>query len=149
MTRSGWGSGVVVAVAMATLGACASEPAEPSVGPNETIVDADLTRPFQLRAGEIAKLDDGLLIAFRRVSNDSRCPMDAVCVWTGDATVHLDVTVGRMAWNAAEVHTHVSPKAASFRDYEIRLVELAPYPQASQPIPAGEYIAKLEVTRRP
>jgi hypothetical protein len=113
------------------------------------VIEATSNTPFQLRAGEIASLEGNLMIAFRRVSQDSRCASDVQCVWSGDATVHLDVTIARMAWSARDVHTHVDPRTVEIRDYEIRLVDLAPYPVSTRAIAPGDYIATLEVTRKP
>ncbi|MGH7502836.1 MAG: hypothetical protein ACREL7_13910 [Longimicrobiales bacterium] len=131
------------------LAACSSGPSDPNIAPNETVIDATSNVPFQLRAGEIARFQDQLLIAFRNVSADSRCASDVQCVWSGDATVHLEVTIARMAWSARDLHTHVEPHAVDFRDYRIRLVGLAPNPISTQVIAPGDYVATLEVTRKP
>ena len=45
-----------------------------------------LGRPFDVKAAEVATIQ-GLHITFEGVSDDSRCPRGAQCVWAGDATV--------------------------------------------------------------
>jgi len=138
----------LTAAALAALAACNGTTTDASN--RSDTVQAAMDAPFRLRPGEIARIGtDGLMIAFRRVDGDSRCPSDVTCVWSGDATVVLDVTVARAAWTAAPVHTHVEPRAADYRDYRITLVELSPYPVSTRPIAPGDYIAMLEVTRRP
>ena len=54
--------------------------------------DTPLGRPFDLRAGSSAVLDGGLKVAFERVPADSRCPLDALCIRAGDATVALTIS---------------------------------------------------------
>jgi hypothetical protein len=136
---------------MATLllAACGERPAEPADGtPQGSVQAARFDEDFNLRVGETANVGgQALTITFRRVSDDSRCPMDAVCVWMGDATVSLDVTVGRMAWTPFDVHTHVEPKKAAFRDFNIELVSLLPYPRSDSPIDPASYVVRLRVKR--
>jgi hypothetical protein len=131
------------------LAACSNAPAEPNSDPQTSVAVVRLDEEFDLRAGQTANVGgNALTIAFRRVSGDSRCPMDAVCVWMGDAVVQLDVTVGRAAWTPTELHTHLEPKRTSFREYSIDLVSLLPYPKSDQTIKAEDYVARLRVTRR-
>lgn len=137
----------VTAAAGLALAACTSNATDTS-DRNDNVVQVAADTPFRLRAGEIASVGtDGLMIAFRRVDGDSRCPSDVTCVWSGDATVVLDVTVGRVAWTAAQVHTHVEPRATDYREYRITLVDLSPVPVSTRSIAAGDYSATLEVAR--
>ena len=131
------------------LTACSKPPAEPTSDPQTSVTEARLDEEFNLRAGQTANVGgNALTIAFRRVSGDSRCPMDAVCVWMGDAVVQLDVTVGRMAWTPTELHTHLDPKRTSFREYSIDLVSLLPYPKSDLTIKPEDYVARLRVARK-
>ena len=69
--------------AAALLGAlaCNGSPAGPTVLLNEQ---------FTLAPRETASIrDTSLRLEFMRVSGDSRCPGDAICVWAGDAIVHV------------------------------------------------------------
>lgn len=126
---------------------CSSQPSGPAVLPNETLIEASANAPFQLRAGQIASLNGGVMLAFRRVTDDSRCASDVQCVWSGDATVHIDVAVGRAAWSARSLHTHVEPRAVVHGAYRINLLELAPQPVSTRSITSGEYVATFEVTQ--
>ena len=47
---------------------------------------------FTLAPGEAAAIElTGLRVQFVRVMADSRCPADAICIWVGDAMVHVRV----------------------------------------------------------
>lgn len=119
--------------------ACASNPTKPSPLP--------LGRSFELRAGASANVEGGLAMSFQRVMSDSRCPMDALCVWAGDATVVL--TVSRDGQPVArELHTNPSNFEVSYSDYTIKLISLAPYPRSDRQIRPEDYVATLSVAAR-
>jgi hypothetical protein len=127
--------------------ACGGQGGEPAA-PNENPVFVQANTPFQLRPGTTVSVgDSGLLIAFRGVGSDSRCPTDVVCVWAGDAVARIQVTVGRMAWTSHDLHTTLEPREIQFREWTIRLVSLEPARQSNREIPAGQYLLTLEVTR--
>jgi hypothetical protein len=107
-----------------------------------------LGEEFELRVGQTGLVDDELLaLSFEDVPQDSRCPIDAICVWEGDAVVR--VTARRLPRSQARLELHTQPdrSQAAFQTYRIRLVTLSPRPRASQPVPQREYAARLVVTR--
>ena len=77
--------------------------------------------------------DTGVRVRFVSVMEDSRCPIDAVCIWAGNARIALDLsnktsTVQRGTLNT---NTQSGAKELTFSGYLIQLVELDPAPQAS------------------
>jgi hypothetical protein len=116
----------------------------------------NLTRPtplalgesFELHAGASAILQGGLTIAFNRVESDSRCPMDALCVWAGDATVTVSLSKAAESRVQRELHTDPRASETSYLAYSIKLVALAPHPQSSRPIRPQDYVATLTVLQR-
>ena len=113
-------------------------PAAPSV---------PLNQQFALAPGEAATIQDSRVrIEFVRVSGDSRCPADAVCIQGGDALVHIRAGAGNMA--DYELHTGDQSRAAVTHDgYRVELVNLQPYPFSSRTIRPEEYRAMLRVSR--
>ena len=69
-----------VAVALLGVAGCgsASEPSPVPVG-----------RAFELSVAKTQDVGDGLRVTFNGVSEDSRCPTDAVCVWAGNAALQV------------------------------------------------------------
>jgi hypothetical protein len=121
--------------------ACSGNPTQPGQTP--------LDQPFDLRAGSSAIVDGGLRIAFERVPADSRCPLDALCLRGGDATVAL--TFSQDGRNAAARELRTDPltsSVTSYDGYSIRLVALAPYPRSDRPILPDDYVATLKVASR-
>jgi len=92
-----------------------------------------------------------LRVAFQRVESDSRCPMNAICIQSGDALVALWVSVSN--GNGAEVNLRTTGGAtadhlrAVVGDYELSIGGLQPYPATTSPIPPGDYRLTLVITR--
>lgn len=88
----------------------------------------------------------GLTVLFEKVTGDSRCPADAMCITGGDAIVRLQVTPTDGHAVAKELHTG-SMLPVRQGDVTIALVSLSPYPFSSRTIAPDEYRATLRVTR--
>jgi hypothetical protein len=107
-----------------------------------------LNERFTLSPGEVARVDDAdLRLQFVRVTGDSRCPADALCIQGGDAIVQV-LAAGDNDSALLGLHTGDSTQAsADFRGARISLVELQPYPFSSRTIQPDEYRATLTVTQ--
>jgi hypothetical protein len=135
----------------ATLAACQGSPpttaGDTNVAPSTSSARAELGQPFDLKVGEsVAVGDAGLKITFSKVAADSRCPIDVVCVWAGDAEVALRAEASGRS-GAVSVHTLLEPRVGSFGSYKIELVQLTPTRRASQQVPAKDYVARLVVNK--
>jgi hypothetical protein len=90
-----------------------------------------------------------LTLAFAGVENDSRCPVDAVCVWAGDATVQFTIGFTNRDIMAPvrllELHTGSGPRSASGYGYLVILTRLDPEPRAGMTIRPEDYRATVEV----
>jgi hypothetical protein len=129
----------VLMVSMLCAG-CAGSSTQPSQTP--------LGQPFELRSGASAMLDGGLTITFDGVASDSRCPMNALCIWAGDAVVALSISQGPGGSVPRELHTNAAGSVTSYLAYSIKLLALAPYPRTDRPIGPGDYVATLTVARK-
>ena len=83
------------------------------------------------------------------VINDSRCPVNAVCIWEGYGAVRFDFSV-------ASQHTsfvlYTRPGILSGNNilvygYRITLVELNPYPGGSMSVNQEEYSARISIKK--
>src|SRR5262245_10301992 len=128
----------VLAVGIASLSlACTGNPTQPT--------DIPLGQSFDLRSGASATLQDGLKVTFNSVQSDSRCPMDAICIWGGDATVKVALSRSGGSHAERDLHTDIGGSQAAYLSYVIKLVTLAPYPRSDRPILPEDYVATLVV----
>ena len=115
-----------------------------------TATEPKLGEEFELRVGEHAAFADaGLWIAFIGVTQDSRCPLQAMCVWAGDAAVLVETAPYSDALSADSktdtLHTNLDPRSLSLGLFELDLVRLAPYPQTPSSISPDEYVATFVI----
>ena len=107
-----------------------------------------LDQPIRLKPGDSATLrDENLSLRFIRVDSDSRCPSDVQCVTAGEASITVEAR--RLPATAALLSLSLPDgDSADYLDYEVRLLELEPYPLSTETIPPGDYRATLVVSRR-
>lgn len=107
------------------------------------VLDTD----FDLAPGGTARIaDTPLAIRFDTVSEDSRCPTDAQCVWEGNATLRLTVdSAGTL--RPVELRTAGTPQPAQAFGHRIEYRALRPLPTTAGPIPPRSYVATLRVSR--
>ena len=82
--------------------------------------------PFELKAGVTASLPNGTRLTFEKVTEDSRCPADAQCIWAGDGVVAVTLQTPKGPAESRELHTQASGSQISVPDYTIKLTALAP-----------------------
>jgi hypothetical protein len=105
-----------------------------------------LDQEFELAPGTTAQIaGSDQFITFERVSQDSRCPTEVVCVWAGNAEIRLKVHAADRD-SLLGLNTTVEPHAASVGALRIELRALSPEPHAGSPIQSGTYRARLVVT---
>ena len=119
---------------------CVDHPTRPS--------EVQFGQSFELHPGTSAIVSDGLKVTFDGVRSDSRCPMDALCVWAGDATVAVRLSQPPATQAERALHTDPSGSEAQYLAYVIKLVALAPYPRSDRQIRPDDYVATLTVAAR-
>ncbi|MBL7775390.1 MAG: hypothetical protein JNK89_05275 [Saprospiraceae bacterium] len=117
------------------------------------ILSFKLDTPFELKIGESATLEDqaDVQIRFDKVLSDSRCPIDAECVWAGRAEIEVTFfQEGQSATTTLIMGDHTGTgytEKAVFGIYTVTLKAVRPEPKADQPIPVGDYRIELEVSK--
>jgi hypothetical protein len=136
-----------VLMAAAGLAACSNSSSSGVLDPDpgSANVVAAMGESFQLRPGQTARIGDGLVVGFRGVTNDSRCATDVVCVWAGDATLRIPVSLDRATWQPLDLHTTIDPRSANVGSYTVTVVELTPAPKSDSRIPSDRYTVTLRV----
>ena len=80
-------------------------------------------------------LVDGLRIRPLQVVEDSRCPINAICVWAGRLVVRTEIRGG----NWRETRDLELRKPQPIADGQLTLVEVAPGKMADQPTDPRDY----------
>ena len=134
------------ALLVVTIAACSSSTTADVSAPAQTN-----TTTTQREVGKATmKIGDSIVmgelrLTFRSVEGDSRCPIDAACVWAGDAEIALKIEQANRAAVAA-LHTMLEPKKTEWNGYTISLVSLTPVRRAADAVNPEDYRAEVVVT---
>jgi hypothetical protein len=114
----------------------------------------DLNEAFTLSGGQEGMIPgEKLRLRFTDVLEDSRCPTQVECFWTGQARIAIVVQPGDGDSTTVEFNTNPAPgqtvKEATAGRYNVELQSLDPYPRTpDDPIPFEDYGATLVVRTR-
>ena len=123
-----------------------------TAGNNEVIEvqKAAYNGPVIVRLGERFKLPEGeqalvprqrILLTFKEVLWDSRCPKGAVCIWEGEAVILVNVKIGWRDYGDFRMTTHDNPSKIYVDRYFVEFIDLLPYPELDPPTDAKiEYV---------
>jgi hypothetical protein len=109
---------------------------------------AELNLPFKLAMGKTAKISGAdLQLQFSDVTEDSRCPRDAACVWAGQAVAVIGVIrAGKDSETITLTAPNAYPVAHELSGYKLELLGVQPYPEAGASIKKQDYRLILRVT---
>lgn len=119
-----------------------------STGPESDRQDALLpaVQEMTLRVGEEKAVANSVVrLAFGLVVEDSRCPIDAMCVWQGNAMVELGIRAGMGPTFPIRLNTTLEPRSTVWNGIRISLLELQPAPRAAEPTKADAYQVKVRL----
>jgi hypothetical protein len=134
---------VVLAVAMVGCQATREAEADP--------VEFALNQEFPLRGGQEAVISaENLRLRFTDVLEDSRCPTEVECFWTGQARIAVLVEPSGSPSTTVDFNTNPAVgqniQAVDVDDYTISLKSLDPYPRTpDESIALEDYRATLSV----
>ncbi len=113
-------------------------------------VQAKLDTPITLAFNRIASVEDEkILIEFADLTEDSRCPVNVTCVWEGQVTVALNISMdgtesGSLSLTSRAGHEKLAH--ANIGAYSIQLQEVEP-PKTQDEIVLSEYIITLIISK--
>lgn len=130
-----------ILITAAVLAACSSG----GYGPTGSGNPSPSGQNVSVRVGETGAVPGtGVTIAFHAVTEESRCPLNAVCVWEGNGRVALTLSSGYGATKDVELNTTTEPRETVFSGLRIELTALNPHP-TGEPIDPDDYVATFEV----
>lgn len=114
-------------------------------------VDAPVDQPFALHGGQEATISSqDMKVRFDDVLEDSRCPTEVECFWTGQARIAVSVTQDDGDPTTVEFNTNPAPgqthTSVLVGAYTFELQSLEPYPRTpDESIDLEDYTATLVV----
>jgi hypothetical protein len=100
-----------------------------------------------LKIDEAAKVGEEVVVTFKAVSNDSRCPQGVQCVTAGEATVVLTAKVGEKTEELTVKVGAAADNKATIEPFAIRILKLDPYPTEGQTIQDADRSIEMRVDR--
>ncbi len=112
-------------------------------------INAGLGEKFTLAIGQSASIKgEGIKVRFIEVVGDSRCPQDVTCIWAGEATSLIEISLSGTTYQKALTQPGLSePPQADFQNFVI-VFDLQPYPRAEVPIENEDYRLQLEFRKK-
>jgi hypothetical protein len=108
-----------------------------------------LDEEFTIKIGQQIEVKDAnLRITFTAVEEDSRCPVEILCVWAGNAKLQLEVKRSKKKFITVEMNTTLEPKERDYKGYRVKLVSLNPQRRAGIPVDPADYEATLVVSSK-
>ena len=127
--------------------ACATKKAQD--GSSQNTVDFDA--PFKITQKKGVQFEnDDLKLSFDAITEDSRCPEGATCVWEGQAKAALTVTTKSGSEKIVMVRKggQKENSVAEVGHYRIYLAAVNPYPKEGATIEPADYKLSLIVKQK-
>jgi len=119
---------------------------------NAYAASVEIGQPFDLKIGQTAYFESsGITIRFANITEDSRCPSDVTCIWEGQVSTLVSFSDSKSSSNftltlrGSGSADNSSKKA--FNGYELRLVDVQPYPTSKQKISPSDYTARFILSK--
>ena len=107
--------------------------------------EAALNQEIDIKIGqEVLIKGTPLRLKFVSVLEDSRCPKGEQCITAGNGKIEIAVKRSDNE-TKLELNTARGPQQAALDSYEVKLVDLSPYPKRNHPIEKADYVARIIV----
>ena len=119
-------------------------------GPNNPNAQQTGKDEFSVAYGrDVAVPGTAARLGFDQVKDESRCPSDAVCVWEGQVTLLLGVTIGDGPTVPQAVTLRGGVAApVTIQGVTVTLFRVDPYPITTEPHGPEDYVAFFRVGAR-
>ena len=121
----------------------------PSCNSSSNKVRASLGQEFVLAINQTSEISgENLLVKFTDVIGDSRCPTGVECIWAGQVSCILDITIsGKTSQTVITGPGDTSDYAnATYQKYSLKF-RVDPYPQSGKTISKSDYRLYLTINK--
>lgn len=136
---------IVVSSALLLMGVTGcGNPTDPDLRRESALLPSP--REIVLEYGDDIRLDGSVLrLTFGEILEDSRCPVDATCVWEGNGKVVVGIAAGMGPTHPLILNTSLDPLSVVWSGIRVTLLELTPAPHAETTIPSEDYAVRLRL----
>lgn len=107
-----------------------------------------LEKEFSVAAGQVVTIEgEQLVIKFKTILEDSRCPINAVCVWVGNGKVELEILDIDGQNKTVILNTEDEPKEIALKGHKLKLLSLNPPRIDGVSLSSKDYAVVLRVER--
>jgi hypothetical protein len=114
------------------------------------MISADFGEQFQLKICEVARINSGEVeLTLLDVTEDSRCPSDMNCFWSGQIQITVKTLVNKRNLGNLNLIYNASRKDLAVKkinNYLIEFIKAEPYPKSNQKIELSDYVFTLVVS---
>ena len=108
-----------------------------------------INKEFSLGIGRSASIDgEKLIIKFKAVLEDSRCPVNVVCVWAGNGKVEFEILDIDGQNKTVTLNTEEEPRVTTLKGHNLKLISLNPPRIDGVSISPGDYSVTLLVEKK-
>ena len=95
----------------------------------------------------IGSSTENIWISFDSLGSDSRCPVNVVCIWEGNAEVFFSITTEAVNTPFVLNTNPTFMREILLHGYTIELIDLLPYPHTDSLFTDTDHVAKLIVSK--
>jgi hypothetical protein len=108
-----------------------------------------INKEFSLGIGQTASIErEKLFINFKAVLEDSRCPVNVVCVWAGNGKVEFEILDIDGQHKTLTLNTEDEPRATTLKGHKLKLISLNPPRVDGVSMSPGDYSVTLLVEKK-
>lgn len=106
----------------------------------------DLGEPFEYRTGVRYYIDNNHSFIIDSL-NDYRCPVDVICVWSGDVSLCFKLKHGQAETDTVILLMTGNNNPFRFREYSIEIREVNPQRESHQRVDPDDYRITMVVSK--
>lgn len=129
---------IIISILLLSFSGCKKEKTDS----NENYIAINQCKSFTRNEQKITCCLDSII-------EDSRCPINAVCIWEGRAVVRFKVSTQNTVHTISLATNKFTPypRDTTLVGFNIELVNLIPQPEVNKSFNYKEYVAKVNITK--
>lgn len=143
----------VLLVALISIGCHQVSTTVPAFSNSNRVDNSSMVRvgnEFDLGVNQVANFDsENLIVKFVGIESDSRCPTGSRCFWQGQvkATVSMEQSGENLGeFTLIKAVGQSSLAIATVAGYEIKLLDVSPYPRQNSKPDVADYVVTLTIS---